>query len=893
MGISKYLRLMTAKSGSNNSNLWLPFYYHCEDTARVIKNLWEKHYESISKICGLPENVMKKTVILLAYLHDMGKLTCIFQYKILLSLPQIRSIVEHYKIDISGDFLGDDVKNTYHAVCGEAILRKMDLPEEFCSIVGSHHGMPANKKVVREYIKNKLNPDKANKKDSNIFYGHDIEFWNNLWREWLEYSLEKSGFFSIDQIPKLSRKAQVLLSGLLITADWIASNQELFKLIDCENIPEDYPEERAVIGLEKFGLTEKWTSDNANIDDERFKDIFSFAPNNIQKEILKKVDECKDAGIFIIEAPMGTGKTEAALASAQILAQKKNKNGVFFGLPTQATANGIFERVENWAEKQSKECYHSIKLLHKNAGFQPAFSKLPKETPIINDEDSNGLIVHSFFNGNKQACLADFVVSTVDHLLMMALKKKHIMLSHLGLSQKVVIIDECHAYDAYMNEYLDTALAWLGAYRVPVILLSATLPIKRREELVRAYFNLDEDEFEQDISKEDYPLLTFTDGENVNQCKLPYKAKSHEIKIISINEQDMLKKVEEVVKNGGCVGIICNTVAKAQRFSQLAREIEGANVILYHAQYILSDRAKKEEEILKTAGKHSDYISRKDSIIIGTQVLEQSLDIDFDLIVTDLCPMDLLIQRIGRLHRHIRPDRPIKQAECLVLGNNGEFEKSSEYIYGRWLLMRTSELIPEKIIIPDDISVLVQKTYKEIEPKNDKQKKALNEYNFDIEKKQCNAKAFIMRKPIEGKSNNTLHGWLDIGVNENQALASVRGGISSIEVILLKENSDRTLSFIGSNEKININNLDEEECKIIAQQKIRLPSMFCQGYNINCVIEELERKKEQLKFFDKSYYLKGELFLLLDKNMTAVLNGYTLSYNDLDGLSYSKNSFES
>ena len=150
-----------------------------------------------------------------------------------------------------------------------------------------------------------------------------------------------------------------------------------------------------------------------------------------------------------------------------------------------------------------------------------------------------------------------------------------------------------------------------------------------------------------------------------------------------------------------------------------------------------------------------------------------------------------------------------------------------------------------------------------------------------------------MRKPIEGKSNNTLHGWLDIGVNENQALASVRGGISSIEVILLKENSDRTLSFIGSNEKININNLDEEECKIIAQQKIRLPSMFCQGYNINCVIEELERKKEQLKFFDKSYYLKGELFLLLDKNMTAVLNGYTLSYNDLDGLSYSKNSFES
>lgn len=203
--------------------------------------------------------------------------------------------------------------------------------------------------------------------------------------------------------------------------------------------------------------------------------------------------------------------------------------------------------------------------------------------------------VHQWFRGNKQALLANFVIGTVDQLLLAALAQKHVMLRHLGLAGKVVIIDECHAYDTYMNCYLDRALEWLGWYKVPVILLSATLPARRRAELVEAY--------QQKKAVPDapwktscgYPLLTWTDGAEVKQTAIPPDAPGKTVQLTTLTEPELPALLRRKLAEGGCAGVIVNTVKKAQKIAQMLREsLPDKEVQLFHAQFLMPDRAARE-----------------------------------------------------------------------------------------------------------------------------------------------------------------------------------------------------------------------------------------------------------------------------------------------------------
>lgn len=612
--------------------------------------------------------------------------------------------------------------------------------------------------------------------------------------------------------------------------------------------------------------------------------------NAIQKEVIHTVENCREPGLFILEAPMGLGKTEAALAAAEILAAKCGKTGLFFGLPTQATANGIFERVVQWAGFQSDEAVHSINLAHGNAEFQPAFTELKNDRlPQTDFDGESGLVVNSFFSGSKMSLLTDFVVATVDRLLMSALKKKHVMLLHLGLSQKVVIVDECHAYDAYMNQYLDTALAWLHEYRVPVILLSATLPFSRRRELAEAYINDRKKAFE--LPETAYPRLTYTDGNEVFTKALPQQSADRRIRIIRGDEDMAVEKIICAVRLGACVGVICNTVVRAQYFAGRIRDVDGAEVILYHAQYIIPDRMEREEALKKRIGKNSTAEIRKGVVVVGTQVLEQSLDIDFDLLITDLCPMDLLLQRMGRLWRHARANRPqgYETAECLVLGTE-ELDRSSERIYTRWLLLRTKKLLPCQIAIPGDIDPLVYETYRNVEPEVEDEKTAWAEYQTLIQDKRQRARGFLMAKPKESRWGSDLHGWLQnsAGDHENSALATVRDGTFSLEVLVLVQYADGMLGMLpwqanGIKYSPAICPSDDE-CRQIARQKLRLPARFC--YDINRTVNELEEMDRYLTGFQKSRWLKGQLVLLLNESLSAKLCDIMVSYSQDSGLTY-------
>lgn len=515
--------------------------------------------------------------------------------------------------------------------------------------------------------------------------------------------------------------------------------------------------------------------------------------------------------------------------------------------------------------------------------------------------------VHQWFRGSKQALLACFVIGTVDQLLMAALKQKHVMLRHLGLAGKVVIIDECHAYDAYMNRYLDRALEWLGWYRVPVILLSATLPARRRAELVEAYQQRRTPAPDAPWKTScGYPLLTWTDGEEVRQTTIPLDTPSRTVQMVPLTEDGLPGFLREKMQAGGCAGVIVNTVKKAQAVARMLREVlPEKEVQVFHAQFLMPDRAAREQELMERIGKHSTPVRRDGLIVVGTQVLEQSLDIDFDVMVTELCPMDLLLQRIGRLHRHTWRSRPqpMQAAVCAVLDTGEDaFDEGSAAVYGKWLLWRTRELLPQTIRLPEEISPLVQQVYgwaaEDKLPEDAASEKLCHNYELEQGKRKDRAKAYLVHHPKVYKKFprlNTLDGWMaDEGAcSDPAARAAVRDGDPSVEVLVMVQGRDGSIHFLPWQEGGRTVASDcppqPEEALKIARQKLRLPAVFGKERDVKRVIDELEADNRRLLAqWQLSPMLRGELVLLLDETLTAHLAGMTLHYDRENGLIYEK-----
>ncbi len=621
--------------------------------------------------------------------------------------------------------------------------------------------------------------------------------------------LQDCGFDDTTELYDLDPQEEVLLTGLLIMADWIASNTEYFPLIPVEELGsmQDYPA-RVDRAWEKLALPFPWEAQPGIADPQEFAVRFGFAPNAVQRAVLEAVDTAAEPGILILEAQMGVGKTEAALAAAEIMASRFGLGGVFFGLPTQATANGIFPRLLGWADTQSEETLpQAIKLAHGMAELNECYLRLQGRGVQLEEDaqEEHRVQVHQWFRGNKQVLLANFVIGTVDQLLLAALAQKHVMLRHLGLAGKVVIIDECHAYDTYMNCYLDRALEWLGWYKVPVILLSATLPARRRTELVEAY---QQKKAAPDAPWETscgYPLLTWTDGAEVKQTAIPSDAPGQTVQLTTLTEPELPALLRRKLVEGGCAGVIVNTVKKAQKIAQLLREsLPDKEVQLFHAQFLMPDRAARENQLMARIGKGSAPECRNDLIVVGTQVMEQSLDIDLDVLVTELCPMDLLLQRIGRLHRHHRSrPAPLQQACCAVLDTGEDaFDAGSEAVYGQWLLWRTRKFLPRSIRLPEEISPLVQRVYgweREV-PGGAQGEEMRCVYEQTQEKKKARAEAYLVPQPETHRlaQLNTLDDWMqnEGACSDPAARAAVRDGDPSVEVLVMQRRADGSIHFL-------------------------------------------------------------------------------------------------
>lgn len=919
----KNYQILMAKKSRETEEGWLPLWMHLRDTAGIMKKLVARWVpESVYTAAGLDYEQFLSAAVFAAATHDIGKSTAFFQNLITKSCPEKSEELQDRKFAIRGVY--QKSKNISHAHAGQWILQsdttRFQVHESLAMAVGAHHGRPIA-----------LGADDLLGCYPFYIYGTETDcnikkLWKDVWQDLINLALELAGVKSVSELPVLSANGQVLLSGLLIAADWIASNTAYFPLISLDDYGDEgmYPD-RVQKGWEKVDFPEGWHSGINSMDEEMFQERFGFPTNEVQRCMLEVANNTENPGIFILEAQMGSGKTEAALGAAEIFACRKQTGGIFFGLPTQAASNGLFGRLYTWAQSVSEETVNAIKLAHSAAELQEEYRQLLLKGQAEGNEDrdeddmeQDGLEVHSWFQGSKRALLSEFVIGTVDQFLMASLRRKHFMLRHLGLAGKVVVIDECHSYDAYMSVYLERSIEWMAAYGVPVILLSATLSKERREALAVSYVKSyskyylgkrkPEVTYEWLAGKEDagYPLLTWTEGETVRQKKIEQIIPGKTVKITYTDSiSDMARRLDERIGEGGCACVIVNTVKCAQQiYDECRQKMKDVNIILYHAQYTMPDRIKKEKQLLKNMGKLSGNRERHRLLVIGTQVLEQSLDYDADIMVTQLCPMDLLLQRIGRLHRHEKRNgckenysRPVglQEPECMILRDNGElYDSGTGKIYKDYLLLRTAQILPDVIKIPDDISFLVQKVYNmedNLGMSGERYEKVTEGHRNLLQTKKENAKRYVLTKAV---SRNGLKGMLDNDEKSSEKLAeaSVRDGAGTVEVLLMKKDKDGKIRFATGDGEEDFGLLasqvpDSEEGQKIAMQRLRLPYVFGLGSKKKETIRELEDKnKKELSPWQLSPWLKGELILLLDQDNQGELNDYKLSYSLEKGLEY-------
>lgn len=539
---------------------------------------------------------------------------------------------------------------------------------------------------------------------------------------------ELANVFQIDAIatPEDLDSAYVaLLAGLTSVADWVGSMAEVFTYEPPQGSLETYwPRAlaRADRALELAGLRRPSTPHARS-----FVELFGKTPWPLHRASETIAAGLSTPSLIIIEAPMGEGKTEAAMLLAEHAATLAGQNGLYIGLPTKATANQMFRRVQGFLDRSRSQQRSTLVLAHGEASLVEQFREISMASIWDQGSDRTGVAAERWFLSKKRTLLADFGVGTIDQALLAVMRTSHNFVRLYALAGKTVVLDEVHAYDTYTGTLLERLLEWLAAAGTTVILLSATLPSERRAALVRAYQRGGQHK-EIEPPTVPYPRITVAAATTSVHGFEPRSA-SVEIRLERAPAEltTLAAQVAERVRAGGCVGWICNTVDRAQRATSLLQELCPAvdARLLLHARLFPEERGRRETQLERWLGSEAKAGERpRACIVVGTQVLEQSLDIDFDLLVTDLAPIDLVLQRAGRLWRHQRHDRSVAhpQPAIVVAMPSGPSATAPldevAAVYSELLVRRTMELLEgrEQIILPDDIEPLVEHVYAGVVP---------------------------------------------------------------------------------------------------------------------------------------------------------------------------------
>ena len=380
----------------------------------------------------------------------------------------------------------------------------------------------------------------------------------------------------------------------------------------------------------------------------------------------------------------------------------------------------MFERFVEYLETRYPQSNVNLHLVHGQADQQQLYQQIQARPQ--RDGDESAVTAEDWFQNRKRALLAPHGVGTIDQAMLSVLQARHHFVRQFGLSHKVLIFDEIHSYDSYMNVIIERLLSWLHALGTPMILLSATLARQNRQTLLQAVGATDSG----NALDTPYPRLTVVaqDG-SVTAHPLPQpEPRAIAIKAIPPDDVNLLETILPLFQQGGCIAVVCNTVDEAIALARLLREagdIDPKHVWLFHARFPPVWRAEIEIEVLNSFGKDAEARPER-AILVSTQIIEQSLDLDFDLMVSRTAPIDLLIQRVGRLHRHKRADRPAHLGQPTLLWREPDFDAADlpsfgvdEVIYQRFFLLKTWLELREMSALrtPGDVDVLMDCVYSE------------------------------------------------------------------------------------------------------------------------------------------------------------------------------------
>jgi CRISPR-associated endonuclease/helicase Cas3 len=805
----------TGKNAPEDGETYHPLICHMLDVATVAHQLWGSALpgptrERLTRHLGLrDERAAAAWVAFFTGLHDIGKASPGFQDQ-LSDTPAgetIRGWMHEANLSFaSAQWVAHGEVSAF--VLGSALEEfgvSAELADQIAALVGGHHGI-----FPRPYDLEKLHERQQ--------VGTD---------RWLEMRAEliealHAGLRVQESPPAgaLTPADAMVFAGFVTVADWIGSNEYHFPhagRLAAAPLPVSLAKYAALAELEAAQALRTVRMDpfsgatDALTRRRTFGELFpnTPVPRDAQQAVIELGDRLSGPALVILEAPMGEGKTEAALYLADIWASTQDRQGMYIALPTQATSNQMFDRVLRYLDRRFADAdYVAAHLIYGEAALDESFremldrgrSKLsatdataaeqqgqsrdaPDQTsamdiaepiaPLMKPEEldealplecegpvydgcgekageEGSVIAVEWFAAPKRALVAPYGVGTIDQALLGVLQTKHFFVRLFGLAGKTVIVDEVHAYDTYMSALLDRLLEWLGAFGVPAVLLSATLPRERRRQLQEKYAHYAGwPATSNETCEVAYPRLTWLSSEGTRTRPVVASlamTRPVEVEWLDAGAPDseagltaLGERLQSLLAEGGCAAVICNTVGRAQAlYTALQRSFQDIprgdrpELDLFHARFLRgstnvpNSRTGREARVLRHFGKGKDGEPNTKrpyrAILVATQVVEQSLDLDFDLMVSDLAPVDLLLQRSGRLHRHREndPRRPsmVKTPRLIVprpevRDGCPQFPHSDEFIYDAHILLRTWLTLQQwtSIRVPEHIEELIEQVY--------------------------------------------------------------------------------------------------------------------------------------------------------------------------------------
>lgn len=793
----RHLWAKSSKSGTGHSLLG-----HLLDVGLVADELLKRRHQRdidfLAAEIGSSSNEARQLAVVMAALHDIGKATPVFQAKWPSGAPPEAMLRNTDEIP--------------HGRASGIILRAWlidrgihpRLASSMANAVAIHHGsrLPATFAALGTYDPRSI--------------GEDSVPWTT-WRAGLIGDVEAS----LGPMPSLSAKNALrgrgwaLLAGLTSVADWIGSS--LSHWGEVEDVQEYNRLRSTEIGERLDEIS--WASHDAwwKAPDtfEGFESWFGsaekrFHPRPLQTAVSNIVHDDDQPSLLIVEAPMGEGKTEVAFYA---MVQPSAAPGAFFGLPTQATSDAMQTRLQEFVTRNQAEAIE-VALAHSAAAHTIRVRN--ESEPDDRESADSESIAESWFSGGRRELLAKLGAGTIDQALLAVLPVRHFFIRLWGLAGKTVVFDEVHAYDAYTGGLIIELIRWLAAVGSSVVVMSATLPSSLRASFAAAFSEGLGEEEGPTLPSLEYPRATRVTGSKA--CGLSFAAsRSARVSIAAAPYQteQLADEVISSVASGGAVVAIVNTVNRAQELYQVCKS-RGVSATLLHARFPLDERKRLEQVTVKKFGKDG-VASGRAGLVIATQVVEQSLDLDFDVMYTDLAPVDLVLQRAGRLHRHDRTGRPadhwtpVLHISGLTSAQGAGPERDAlETVYDQYVLWRSWAILSrsDSISIPNDIDDWVQIVYGESSLDELRGfESAVGGAKVAFETKRRNQAEAAKNWALGGPLSSAMDSWGESGRDQDEHRAydlkvPTRLGDDSITVIPIVTNRDGWTVF-GATSSLN------------------------------------------------------------------------------------------